>query len=110
MTVRACKLMAPWDMYTEHIVEPLDQYLRTFSWNKVKYRADKPIADLIDLLQKVRSESVIVFKPAAYSPGVSQEVNGIGNDVKAKFNQYNSTKTNLTVSQRKQTYVSTKQF
>lgn len=36
-------------------VEPVDQYLRTFQWNKVKYRADKPIADLIDSLQKVQS-------------------------------------------------------
>lgn len=36
-----------------HIVEPVDQYLRNFQWNKVKYRADKPIADLIDALQKV---------------------------------------------------------
>jgi V-type H+-transporting ATPase subunit C len=34
--------------------EPVDQYLRTFQWNKVKYRADKPLAELIDLLQKVR--------------------------------------------------------
>lgn len=34
-------------------IEPVDQYLRTFQWNKVKYRADKPIADLIDSLQKV---------------------------------------------------------
>ena len=25
-------------------VEPVDQYLRSFQWNKVKYRADKPIA------------------------------------------------------------------
>ena len=33
--------------------EPVDQYLRTFSWNKVKYRADKPLAELIDSLQKV---------------------------------------------------------
>lgn len=33
--------------------KPVDQYLRTFQWNKIKYRADKPIADLIDSLQKV---------------------------------------------------------
>lgn len=33
--------------------KPVDQYLRSFQWNKVKYRADKPIADLIDSLQKV---------------------------------------------------------
>ena len=34
--------------------EPLEQYLSNFSWNKVKYRADKPISELISLLQKVR--------------------------------------------------------
>lgn len=34
-------------------IEPVDQYLRNFQWNKVKYRADKPIAELIDSLQKV---------------------------------------------------------
>ena len=35
----------------------MDQYLRTFSWNKVKYRADKPLAELIDMLQKVCASS-----------------------------------------------------
>lgn len=35
-------------------VEPVDQYLQTYSWNKVKYRMDKPIAELIDTLRKVR--------------------------------------------------------
>lgn len=34
-------------------LEPVDQYLRTFQWNKVKYRADKSLAELIDLLHKV---------------------------------------------------------
>jgi hypothetical protein len=34
-------------------LEPVDQYLRSFQWNKVKYRADKPIAELINSLQKV---------------------------------------------------------
>ena len=33
--------------------EPVDQYLQHFNWNKVKYRADRPIATLIDVLQKV---------------------------------------------------------
>ncbi|KAF1965546.1 ATPase, V1 complex, subunit C [Bimuria novae-zelandiae CBS 107.79] len=63
--------------------KPVDQYLRTFQWNKIKYRADKPIADLIDSLQK--------------------EIAGIDNDVKAKFSQYNTTKTNLAAAERKQT-------
>lgn len=34
-------------------IEPVDQYLKSFVWNKVKYRADKPLAELIDTLQKV---------------------------------------------------------
>ena len=37
--------------------EPVDQYLRTFNWNKVKYRADRPLSNLIDILQKVRRSS-----------------------------------------------------
>lgn len=37
------------------VAEPVDQYLRTFSWNKVKYRADKSLSELIDLLSKVRA-------------------------------------------------------
>jgi V-type H+-transporting ATPase subunit C len=63
--------------------KPVDQYLRTFAWNKVKYRADRPIADLIDLLQK--------------------EVQGIDNDVKAKLSQYNQTKSALSAAERKKT-------
>ncbi|RAL58610.1 hypothetical protein DID88_003970 [Monilinia fructigena] len=63
--------------------KPADQYLRTFSWNKVKYRADKPLAELIDSLQK--------------------ELVSIDNDVKGKMNQYNQVKTNLITLQRKQT-------
>ncbi|TID21461.1 ATPase V1 complex subunit C [Venturia nashicola] len=63
--------------------KPVEQYLRSFQWNKVKYRADKPIAELVDSLQK--------------------EIVGIDNDVKAKFNQYSSVKTNLAASQRRQT-------
>ena len=33
--------------------EPAEQYLKTFHWNKVKYRADKPLGEIIDTLQKV---------------------------------------------------------
>lgn len=33
--------------------EPVEQYLKTFHWNKVKYRADKPLGEIIDTLQKV---------------------------------------------------------
>lgn len=63
--------------------KPADQYLRSFNWNKVKYRTDKPIAELIDGLQK--------------------DLASLDNDVKAKFTQYSQVKTNLTALQRKQT-------
>lgn len=35
------------------ITGPVENYLMSFQWNKVKYRADKPISELIDILQKV---------------------------------------------------------
>ncbi|GAB7338959.1 hypothetical protein MBLNU457_5632t1 [Dothideomycetes sp. NU457] len=54
---------------------PVENYLQSFQWNKVKYRADKPIAELVDILQK--------------------EIASVDNDIKSKFNQYNSTKTAL---------------
>ncbi|CAK3986468.1 probable H+-ATPase V1 subunit c, vacuolar [Lecanosticta acicola] len=63
--------------------KPVENYLQSFQWNKVKYRADKPISELIDTLQK--------------------EVAAVDNDVKAKFNQYNATKTNLASVQRSHT-------
>lgn len=63
--------------------KPIDHYLRNFQWNKVRYRVDRPLGELIDNLQK--------------------ELHNIENDVKAKFNQYNSIKTTLTALQRKQT-------
>ncbi|CAJ2513465.1 Uu.00g015840.m01.CDS01 [Anthostomella pinea] len=63
--------------------KPTDQYLRSFAWNKVRYRADKPVGELVDNLQK--------------------ELATIDNDVKGKLNQYNQVKTNLATLQRKQT-------
>ncbi|KAL0939422.1 V-ATPase subunit C [Colletotrichum truncatum] len=63
--------------------KPTDQYVSSFSWNKVRYRADKSLGELVDTLQK--------------------ELITTDNDVKSKFNQYNSIKTNFTTLQRKQT-------
>jgi V-type H+-transporting ATPase subunit C len=65
--------------------EPTDHYLRTFQWNKVRYRADRPLGELIDTLRK--------------------ELQNLDNDVKAKFNQYNGVKGTLASLQRKQTQV-----
>jgi len=61
----------------------VENYLQSFSWNKVKYRADKPIAELVDMLQK--------------------EASAVDNDVRAKFNQYNQVKTSLAQLQRSTT-------
>jgi len=63
--------------------KPVSGYLQSFQWNKVKYRADKPISELADMLQK--------------------EISAVDNDVKAKFNQYNQTKTSLAQIQRSTT-------
>ncbi|KAJ5777302.1 hypothetical protein N7520_000548 [Penicillium odoratum] len=67
--------------------KPVDQYLRSFQWNKVKYRADKPLAELIDLLAK--------------------ETASIDNDIRFKYSQYNQVKNNLATLQRKQAFVQT---
>ena len=32
---------------------PAEQYLKSFHWNKVKYRADKPLGEIVVALQKV---------------------------------------------------------
>lgn len=88
-------------------LEPVDQYLRTFNWNKVKYRADRPLSNLIDILQKVRSLDLLgLYLIVRGSNGHSQEVTSIDNDVKSKYNQYNQVKTNLTSLQKRQTYAS----
>jgi V-type H+-transporting ATPase subunit C len=63
--------------------KPTDQFVSTFAWNKMRYRSEKPLAELINNLQK--------------------ELATTDNQVKAKFNQYQSVKTNLAALQRKQT-------
>ncbi|KAL9055332.1 MAG: hypothetical protein Q9162_003639 [Coniocarpon cinnabarinum] len=63
--------------------KPIEQYLQTFSWNKVKYRIDKPIAELIQSLKK--------------------ELASIDTDVRSKLTTYNTTKSSLQAAQRKTT-------
>ncbi|SPO04209.1 probable H+-ATPase V1 subunit c, vacuolar [Cephalotrichum gorgonifer] len=60
-----------------------DQYVSSFSWNKVIYRPDKPLAELVGMLQK--------------------EMVSVDNDVKSKLNQYNAAKTNLAALERQRT-------
>ncbi|MCJ1314262.1 Vacuolar ATP synthase subunit C [Agyrium rufum] len=58
------------------------QYLKSWSWNKIKYRADKPLAELIEI--------------------ISKEVSSIDNDVKGKYTQYNQVKTTLANLEKRQ--------
>ena len=37
----------------DQVSEPAEQYLKSFHWNKVKYRADKPLGEIVITLQKV---------------------------------------------------------
>lgn len=38
--------------------EPAEQYLKSFHWNKVKYRADKPLSEIVVTLQKVLGNTI----------------------------------------------------
>ena len=83
MTVGAGKLPGSATSAANCLPEPTDHYLRAFQWNKVRYRADRPLGELIENLQK--------------------ELQNIDTDVKAKFVQYTNVKSNLAALQRKQT-------
>lgn len=43
--------------------EPTDHYLRTFNWNKVRYRTDRPLGELIENLTKVGGENLSLGFP-----------------------------------------------
>ena len=40
-------------------LEPAEQYLNSFHWNKNKYRADKPLGEIVATLQKVSGSTMI---------------------------------------------------
>lgn len=60
--------------------KPTDQYITNFVWNKVLYRPDKPLAELVGTLEK--------------------ELGSLDNDIKTKINQYTSVKTSLASLER----------
>ncbi|KAF3939501.1 hypothetical protein ABW19_dt0207304 [Dactylella cylindrospora] len=62
--------------------KPFINYLESFSWNKVKYRSDRPIPDLVNVLKS--------------------EIQSLDEDIKSKFSAYQSVKTNLQTLQRRQ--------
>lgn len=55
------------------------------------------------ILYKRNAGPLHLFHSGMHMLILEQEINGIDNDVKAKFSQYNQIKTNLTASQRRQT-------
>ncbi|KAJ3344923.1 hypothetical protein HDU83_004601 [Entophlyctis luteolus] len=61
----------------------IDQYLKTFKWNSLKYRTDKSLRELTDL--------------------ITQEVNSIETLMKNKMQSYSTVKTSLAGMLRKQT-------
>ncbi|KAI8813762.1 hypothetical protein BJ742DRAFT_746656 [Cladochytrium replicatum] len=61
----------------------IDQYLRNFQWNSMKYRSDKSLRELTDM--------------------ITQEVNSIDALTKNKMQNYGQVRTQLQAMQRKQT-------
>ena len=39
--------------------EPTEQYLKSFHWNKVKYRTDKPLGEIVVTFQKVLRSDIL---------------------------------------------------
>ncbi|CAG8483112.1 6171_t:CDS:10 [Diversispora eburnea] len=63
----------------------VDQYLKTFQWDTMKFRADKSMQEIAEIL--------------------NQEVTRIDNTMKSKLSSYNQVKGNLQALERKQTNI-----
>ncbi|ORX89653.1 ATPase V1 complex subunit C [Basidiobolus meristosporus CBS 931.73] len=63
--------------------KPVDHFLKSFQWNSMKYRSDKPLKEIAEL--------------------INQEGSSLDSSMKAKMSQYNSVKSSLTNIERKQT-------
>jgi len=62
---------------------PTGEFIQNFSWDKVRYRPERPIGELIDILHK--------------------ELAVVDNDVKGKFGQYQAVKNSLAAIEKKRT-------
>ncbi|KAF3917086.1 hypothetical protein ABW20_dc0102700 [Dactylellina cionopaga] len=62
--------------------KPFQSYLQSFIWNKVKYRADRSIPEIVAILKS--------------------EIQSLDEDIKSKYSSYQSVKTNLQTLQRRQ--------
>ena len=65
--------------------ESPEAYIKSFSWTSSKYRVDKSIPELVDLLSK--------------------DTFSLDAEVRSTYANYTAAKTNLTTVDRKQTYV-----
>ncbi|ORY05996.1 ATPase, V1 complex, subunit C [Basidiobolus meristosporus CBS 931.73] len=63
--------------------KPVDHFLKSFQWNSMKYRSDKALKEIAEL--------------------INQEGSSLDSSMKAKMSQYNSVKSSLTNIERKQT-------
>lgn len=63
--------------------KPVAEYLRSFSWNAMKYRPDRPLKDIVET--------------------INLEMSGIEAQLKSKSTQYNAIKGSLVALERKQT-------
>ncbi|KAJ2892420.1 putative vacuolar atp synthase subunit c 1 protein [Zalerion maritima] len=63
--------------------KPAGEYMRAFSWDKVRYRAEKPIGELLEMLQS--------------------ELTAVDNDSKQRFSQFQSAKNTLSALEKKRT-------
>lgn len=83
--------------------EPVDDYLlRDWRWNEGRYGVQRPLRDMVDVLNKV----CLVQHMRTYACRliVSQEMTSIDNVMKSKLNNYNLAKGSLVQMQRKKTY------
>ncbi|KAI5780529.1 hypothetical protein EDC01DRAFT_668396 [Geopyxis carbonaria] len=71
------------DNYKRVNEQPVEKYLAKFSWNKVKYRSDKSIAEILKSIQR--------------------EVVSLDSDIKSAFTSYQNIKSSLISVQRKTT-------
>ncbi|RVD83077.1 uncharacterized protein DFL_007479 [Arthrobotrys flagrans] len=62
--------------------KPFQSYLQSFTWNKVRYRVERPIPDIVSILKA--------------------EIQSLDEDIKSKYSNYQSVKSNLQTLQRRQ--------
>ncbi|KAJ2708191.1 Vacuolar ATP synthase subunit C [Coemansia sp. IMI 203386] len=83
-TLRALSGVTNQQLQTMLLVDdkPVDQYIRTFSWNNAKYRADRPLPEIVGQ--------------------IADQMGVVDGALKTKMTQYNAIKNSLATVRRKQ--------